>query len=140
MNYYETGRTNYVKWKSVDDLETFCGSLIPAPVFSYDPDGSVALLFEEGVPSAVDDTVEGFDRESEDIDLAAELSMLLEPGQTLVMQASGHEGLRYVSGYAWAVNHRGDRVDVSLNDIYEKAKEIARTKEADDLPIGRVEY
>lgn len=57
----------------------------------------------------------------EEFDLAEELAKHLAPGSVAVIMGSGAEKLRYVSGWARAVNHRGDEVSVNLADIYNLA-------------------
>ena len=37
---------------------------------------------------------------------------------------AGHEKLRYISGYAEAINAKGERRTVSLSDIYGLAREL----------------
>jgi len=36
----------------------------------------------------------------------------------------GAEASRYLTGWATAVNSKGDRVDVDLDEIYERAKSL----------------
>jgi hypothetical protein len=37
---------------------------------------------------------------------------------------SGHEKLQYVGGFAVAINGKGERREVSLSDIYDRAAEL----------------
>jgi hypothetical protein len=59
-----------------------------------------------------------------EIDFVAELAAHLKEGEVAVLMEAGHEKLRYITGYATAVNSNGERVVVSLDDIYEKAKAL----------------
>jgi molybdopterin biosynthesis enzyme len=43
-----------------------------------------------------------------------------------VLMEAGAEKLRYVSGWAVAVNSKGDLVEIGLSDIYEKAKHLGK--------------
>ena len=54
-------------------------------------------------------------------DIVATLAPLLAEGHVAVGMESGHEAFRYVSGVAWAVNNRGERRIVTLDDIYDQA-------------------
>lgn len=60
--------------------------------------------------------------EEEEIDLHAELAGHLAEGEVAVLEEVGAEKLRYLVGYAVAVNHRGEKLAVSLDDIYEKVR------------------
>jgi len=57
-----------------------------------------------------------------DIDVTGMLIEHLADGEVAVLQEVGAEKLRYLTGAAWAVNNKGERVDVSIDDIYELAK------------------
>lgn len=61
--------------------------------------------------------------EEQEIDLAAELSGHLAEGEVAVLKEVGHERLRALVGEATAVNCRGEKLSVSLQDIYGKVKE-----------------
>jgi hypothetical protein len=60
--------------------------------------------------------------EEEEIDLYAELAGHLADGAVAVLQEVGSEKLRYLVGYAVAVNHRGERLSVSIDDVYERVR------------------
>ena len=62
------------------------------------------------------------DSDDEELDLAAELSEHLRPGCVAVLEETGAEKLRHLVGYATAVNHLGEKITVSISDVYEKAK------------------
>ena len=65
---------------------------------------------------------EGFEDEDQvDIDISNELSKHLAEGEIAVLMSSGAEKLRYLTGDAVAVNHKGETVRVQLDDIYAKA-------------------
>jgi hypothetical protein len=59
---------------------------------------------------------------------------MMEEGQVIVAQTVGHEKLRYVFGYAEAINHKGERFEVSLNDVIEHAMKHFGATEADLQP------
>ena len=69
------------------------------------------------------------DDESDDADAAEDVEVdvidlvatHLTPGEVAVFQSIGNEKLRYVNGVAVAINADGDRVTVTLDDIYDLA-------------------
>src|SRR5690606_5293853 len=106
MNYVEIARTNRF---AVKDAEAFATWLDSVYGLQYErQDNEFTLYMDEGVPTTRDvgdDDVE--------IDLMLEVSSFLIPGQIAVLEASGHEGLRYVTGYAVAVNAYGETRSVN---------------------------
>ncbi len=75
--------------------------------------------------------------EHEQYDLGTELSKHLADGQVAVLMEIGAEKLRYLSGVAVAINWRGKRTEVSLEDIYDVA---ARRFNVKARAISRVSY
>ena len=74
-------------------------------------------------PDAEDQQVRQYDeRQDEERDLIIELSGHLADGWVAILMEAGAEKLRYVSGFAIAVNNRGAIETVHLSDIYEKAQ------------------
>lgn len=69
---------------------------------------------EYGFPS-------GEDADGNEIDLFKWLPTHLAPGEVAVVYESGHEKLRYLSGFATAVNAEGAIVQCSITDVLEKA-------------------
>jgi hypothetical protein len=62
--------------------------------------------------------------EFEDFEFVPELAKHLAEGEVAVLMEAGHEKLCYLTGFATAVNWKGDTVSVDINDIYEKAKAL----------------
>jgi hypothetical protein len=122
--YVGFARSNYFR---VHDEATFLGWVEALPgVVARREDGSperFALLVEDGDdggwPSWRYD--ERQDAE-EEFDLPAELAGHLADGEVAVLQEAGAEKLRYLVGYAVAVNHRGERLAVSIDDVYERVR------------------
>ena len=121
-NYVGYARSNHFR---VRDEAAFLGWVGTLPdVVARREDGNperFALLVEDGDDGwpnwRYDD-----DGEEVEIDLHAELAGLLAEGEVAVLEEVGAEKLRYLVGYAVAVNHRGERVAISLDDIYEKVR------------------
>jgi hypothetical protein len=58
----------------------------------------------------------------EDIWFPEILAKHLVDGEVAILQTVGAERLRYLTGYAIAINGRGEHVEVSINQIYDLAK------------------
>lgn len=61
--------------------------------------------------------------DEEELDLHAELSEHLAEGEVAILQEVGSEKLRYLVGYAVAVNHKGETLSVSIDEIYQMVQE-----------------
>lgn len=120
-NYYESARTNYFKVKDPVAFRAFIETFCNIELVVDDSDGSFCLLFEEGVPSSRSVVVNGVE-DDEEIDLMSELGRYLADGSVAVLKSSGAEKLRYIGGYAVAVNNKGEQVSISIESIYDLAK------------------
>jgi hypothetical protein len=125
MDYYGTARTNYFK---VKNAQAFKDAVDKIPGISYEISrvDNVALfgLFSMNdygwVESYYDD-----DGETEiEIDWEAFFKKHLHGDSVAIMLDVGNEGRRYLNGYAFAWNAKGDTKVVSLNNIYELAEEL----------------
>jgi len=56
-------------------------------------------------------------------DFLGELSRLLARREVAVVMEVGSEKMRYLIGYAAAVDARGRRIQIALSDIYRRCKE-----------------
>ena len=123
-NFEGTARTNYFQ---VKDDSAFRAWAHHHSLQVLDGPGGVALL-----PSVFDDG--GFclrheeDDDSEGLDIVDAITEHLAPGSVAVVMEIGHEKMRYLSGWAVAFNDRGDRVQLSLDDIYDLALRAFGTK------------
>ena len=115
-NYGGFGRTNYFRVKDVEAFET---AAEPFGAVHRRDDGLVTVLAtnESGDFSSYDDETD------EERDLADILSDHLGDGEVAVLMSVGAEKLRYTEGWAVAVHSSGERVELSLNDIYAEAQE-----------------
>jgi hypothetical protein len=126
-NYCATARSSYFKVKDVEAFKNWCWSLDIEPIDGDPADnktGLVAMISGtpngDGWPSSrVNDK-----DEAADIDLTAELAAHLEDGWVAVLMEAGSEKCRYIIGFALAVNSKGETRRVSLQDIYDLAKQI----------------
>ena len=138
MNYNEKARTNYFKVKDMDALQRFvriAGAYITAGSggddgirerWEKDKGLRVAIIASEGIPP------EGFDKDEDDdveIDFAAAVCDFLADDEILILQGSGSEGMRYMTGWATAFNNKGETTMIDINDIYAKAAEFFKVQE-----------
>ena len=123
-NYYGSARSNYFK---VKDPVAFEEALFNVP--DIEIQGSIEKGFcvlvsggdAGGWPSM------GWDDETEeefDIDVPQIVSEHLVDGEVAIFEEAGAEKLRYLVGYAEAINSKGERRAVSLNDIFKLAAEL----------------
>jgi len=121
-NYIGTARSNYFHVKDTEKFSEFCDR-IDVEMISK-PDGRVGFLCTQDDTGSLQRWAEDEDGETIDVDLCAELAPHLKDGEVAVMMESGYEKFRYVTGYAMAVNSKGETRQVDLGDIYKLAKEI----------------
>lgn len=115
-NWTGAARSNYVRVKNEADFRHAMATY-EVKVIS-DSHGRLGLLADTEDGSwprcGYDD---GADEDFE-IDIPALVAEHLVDGEVFVTQQSGSEKLRYVSGYAEAITASGERVTLSLCDIY----------------------
>jgi len=122
-NYYGACRSNYFEVKDDKAFEDAM-SVVPNIDLLHETDGTWLILGDDpdgaGWPQwSYDDD----DNETE-IDLPAMVAPHLKDEHVAVFMESGAEKLRYINGYAEAVNNKGDRESVSLMDIYNLARKM----------------
>ena len=129
-NYYATARSNYFAVKDETTFRKWAESL-GLEILEPTHHNKVADgIRRHGItPGNGDDSggwpTSRYDEESdqcEAIDVAAQLSAHLADGEVAILMEVGHEKLRYLSGSAVAVNHKGETAVVELDDIYEAAR------------------
>ena len=118
-NYYASARSNYFKVKDAEAFKAWVGSTPNLGL--WEKDGMFALYStcpdSGGWPSwYLDD--DGDELYFEVTDVAE----FLTEDSIAVFMESGAEKLRYITGYAVAVNHKGETVQIGLGDIYELAR------------------
>lgn len=133
-NYYENARTNYFKVKDEAKFNDFVASLSGLETYK-DKEGRHCILFdyESGVPcSKFNEETQDYD----DVDFLGELSLHLTDDSIAIIMGAGSEKLRYINGYAEAINSKGERTSINIDEIYELAKQ----KFGEDKEITRAEY
>lgn len=120
-DYNATARSNYFRVKDKQKFAAWCESLKLTPIQEID--------------NTTRDTLHGFlvntgngavptHRDDEEMDFFGELSTHLADEEVSIVVEIGAEGMRYLSGFADAVNSKGEVVSVCLDDIYEKAAKL----------------
>lgn len=121
-NYVGSARSNDFRVRNaagfLDWVET-----LPGVVASREDEDRFVLLVEDGDDGGLPNLRYDDEGEDEEIDLYTELAGHLAEGEVAVLQEVGAEKLRYLVGYAVAVNHRGEKLSVSIDDVYEKVRE-----------------
>jgi hypothetical protein len=141
-NYNGQGRSNYVQVvdieKAKDIAEIFGCSIYISPegngvcFFSNSEDGGHNTMYTPDVEEDVERYKSIFAIEKEPV-LGEEVALpgfvetiagILQPEQVFIWVHTGHEKLRFLDGYAIAINKEGKTMQVSLDDIYDKAKSL----------------
>lgn len=129
-NYYGSGRTNYFR---VKDFEKFIGWLskfsgIDLWLGAFTDDKNMVGFGIESDDGCLPSEFVTEDEDMEEVPVAVdflfELSEHLDEGQVAVFMHAGNEKLRYITGYAEAINSKGEREVISLDHIYEIAKKL----------------
>ena len=139
-NYYATARSNYFAVKDEASFQQWAEStglkILNSSHSHQNTDGIRRFAItpdsgdENGWPShRENETTE----EYEDLDLYDELAPHLKDGEVAVLMEIGNEKLRYLCGFATAVNSAGQTVSMSLDGIYDLAKNLGSN-------ITRAEY
>jgi len=124
-DWYGSARSNYFGIKDEASYKIFCDRWNIVPIQDGKKWGFVCSLDDKGgLPSYTSD--ENNDEEYDFDDFVDELSKQLKPSHVAIMMECGAEKLRYVTGFALAVNSNGTTKTVSLNDIYKKADRLGK--------------
>ena len=123
-NFYGSGRSNYVsiKPKMREKFIELCGDFELRFIEREDKVGFFSDTEDGGFGGYFEDE----DGITTSRDALHEFSELLEKGEVLIFITVGSEKMRYICGYALAINSKGEMVDVSLDDIYKKAKSLGK--------------
>jgi len=129
-NYYEKARTNYFKVKDAAAFQKYLDLFGSIDLAVNEKTGQYALIFDEasGVPSFYLND----DDEDIEVDFIDDVSKHLTDDSILVLQAIGNEKMRYLTGYAVAVNNKGESVSISIDNIYKMAQEKFGVNEISD--------
>ena len=120
-NYYASARSNYFKVKDAGAFKEWVGSIPDLGV--WEKDGMFAIYDNGGDSCGWPSWIVNDEGEDVEIDLAGELAQHPTEDSIAVLIEVGAEKLRYLCGYAVAVNHKGECEDLNLNRIYDLALE-----------------
>jgi hypothetical protein len=124
-NYYEHARSNYfrVAEGKAEAFEDWCNRIgVEFIKNKQDDDYMIYPSSDCGWPSYIWNDEEG--QEEEDIDVCVDIAQFLAEDSVAVFMGVGYEKLRYLNGYAIAVDCSGERVYISLDDIYTRARDV----------------
>jgi hypothetical protein len=118
--------SNYFKVKDPEAFKAWVNSVPGLDLSEYKERGMFGFIVNGtdtgGLPNFIvepeDETEDNKNR-----DWVAEIPDLLETGQVAILFEIGHEKLRYVSGGALAIGWDKRGVRITLDDIYQIAKE-----------------
>lgn len=118
-NYTEQARSNYFK---VKDLEKFKSFLNKYYLLLIKQKGTelVGFIAQDGIPSWNKET-------DEELDFLDLLSKHLVKDEVAIIIGNGEEDMKYLTGFACAVNSKGKEKMISLYDIHEQAKKLTKT-------------
>ena len=133
-NYYEQSRSNYFKVKDKAAFRAFLERFGGAVEMIEDDKGRVGFLAQEGIPSTCMPDDSG--SEPEEVDFVSELAGHLADHEVMIVMGTGYEKMRYLVGYAVAINNKKERREIDLAQIYELAKQLTRRPKR----ITRAEY
>jgi hypothetical protein len=123
-NYIETSRTNYFR---VKDLEAFEDAIAPygGVTVVHGDNNSIALLGDEYFPDT------GWDDDGNDLpkSFSEVISEHLAEDSVFIAMGSGYEKMRYITGWAYAIDSKGKVIGVNIDDIYDKARKKYKGKE-----------
>jgi hypothetical protein len=123
-NYYASARTNYF---AVTDLEAFKEdvSKIDGIILSEsDKDGVSLWALLSDDPDGAGWIWNAYNEETGDydeFDWGAFFKKHLEPDWVAIIIEVGAEKLRYLNGFAIAYNSEGRKVEINLDEIYDRA-------------------
>lgn len=122
-NWQGFSRSNYFRVKNDETFKSDMAELQGVVVVhgKLEHAGKFAVYADEGDwPS--ERYVEANDSYHE-VDFVDVLRKHLADGEVCVLMTAGHEAARYATGYAQAFRNAGEVVEVSLDDIYAKARD-----------------
>ena len=135
-NYYGQFRSNYFHVKDVEAFKAWADRVDVRVlkketnqmwmVCSSDMSDSGGIPDTEDLPTGTATkppgwTDEEFADEFRQFDFLKELSQHLAKYEIAIVMETGSEKLRYLHGWAGAINSEGKRLEVSISDIYKKA-------------------
>jgi hypothetical protein len=119
-------RSNFFKVKDSRAFEEFCGKWNLEMLRGGEDEGETPLygfICSECIPHHYYDEKSG---ECVDGNFMEVLATHLAEGWVAVVREIGYEKMRYLVGYTVAINAAGQSLEVSLDDIYDLAKQLGK--------------
>ena len=123
-NWYGIARTNYVKVKDVDALTKFLDGF-SVEIHTHPTMPGYVMLSPDSMSDYGGFDYQTLDEDGNEVEFswANDIAPHLCEGQVLIVQEVGWEKLRYLTGHATAVTWDGRETWLSIDDIYEKARQ-----------------
>ena len=120
-NFYGFARSNYFKVKDAEAFVAWADKFGSLGVWTRD---DMHAIYSDCPDSGCWPSAAWSEDEDDfiEIDLEAELAEHLADGEVAILMQCGAEKLRYLSGYATAIDNTGKSVTVSMGDIYALAE------------------
>lgn len=115
-NYYMYARTNYFRVKDEDAFQALIDSV----------NGEVIRDSENRVGAIFDEAWSVYDDDDNEIDFLEEIPSHLLDDEVCIAMEIGHEKMRYLTGFAFAINNRGDLERISLGDIVKLGENLGK--------------
>ena len=134
-NYIGAARTNYFKVKDDKAFLDAMGDISNIEVVQNE--NGYALLGDDPDSGSFPSWDHDFETDEDiEIELSKIVASHLVDNEVAIFMEAGAEKLRYINGYAEAVNNKGEHQEISLMDIYDRINELTDTPEN----VSRCEY
>ncbi|MBS1808813.1 MAG: hypothetical protein JST84_11520 [Acidobacteria bacterium] len=126
-NYTAYFRSNYFAVKDVAQFQAFCAAFQLEMITDTENNQTLYGFLNEGNEGGIPVTRynEATD-DWEEVDLLGELAAHLMEDYVAIVMEVGFEKMRYLIGMAHAVNAAGERMEVDLDEIYERSAVLGR--------------
>lgn len=126
-NYTAYFRSNYFAVKDVAQFQAFCAAFQLEMITDTENNQTLYGFLNEGNEGGIPATRynEATD-DWEEVDLLGELAAHLVEDYVAIVMEVGFEKMRYLIGMAHAVNAKGERMEVDLDEIYERSAVLGR--------------
>ncbi len=120
-DWYGAARSNYFKVKDKKEFKVFCDNWNVELIDNQNEE--VGFLSNDSFGHLPECRYDAHGNEIESGFIEA-LSKHLMDGQVAICMEAGAEKLRYITGYAIAINNKGQYREINLDDIYKKAEKL----------------
>jgi len=125
-DYVAFARSSFFEVREPIAFEAFCAKWGVEMARGGEDEGGIPLygfLCSDTIPHDYYDEKSG---ERADVNFMEELATHLAEGWVAVVREIGYEKMRYLVGYSVAINAAGQSLEVSLDDIYDQAKQLGK--------------